>query len=175
MTTEYKIDFRHQVRSFRECFITFAWTMGAFIVAPFVIDGIDYMTLFVICMLFWLVTSVAMTLPFHINYLLANRQTKLIVDDNLKTIKLIQSRQEYNYKISDIKVTRHILGHYRPDRTKSWTPIPFDYYGYLQIRTKDNREVYLTSLMLDPFKPPLPVDKTEYGFPIIWNNENYSN
>ena len=166
--TEYKIDFRHQIRSFRECFITLAWTMIAVIVAPFVIEGMDYMTMFVICILFWLTPSVAMTLPFHINYLLANWQTRLIVDDNLKTIKIIQSGLSYDYKISDIHVTRHILGHYRPDRTKSWTPIPFDYYGYLQIKTSDNKKVILTSLMLDPFNPPLPFDITEYGFPIIW-------
>jgi hypothetical protein len=167
MTREYKIDLRHQLRSFRECFITLAWTMGAVIVGPFVIKEMDYGTIFVICILFWLVTSVAMTLPFHINYLLANRQTRLIVDDNLKTIKLIQSSQTFHYKFSDIQVTRHILGHHRPDRTKSWTPIPFGHYGYLQIKTKDNEDAYLTSLMLDPFKPPLPVDKTEYRFPII--------
>ncbi len=168
MTTEYKLDFRHQVRSLKGCFITLAWTMAALVVAPFVIEGMDYMSLFVICTLFWLVTSVALTLPFHVNYLLANWHTRLIIDDSLKTIKLIQSGQTYQYKISEIQVTRYILGHYRPDRTKSCMPIPFDYYGYLQIKTSDNKEVYLTSLMLNPFEPPLTIDKTEYGFPIIW-------
>jgi hypothetical protein len=167
MKRAYKIDLRHQVKSFRKCFVTLAWTMGALILGPFVIRGMDYGTMFVICILFWLVTSVVMTLPFHLGYLSANWDTKLIVDDESNTIKLIQSGQAHDYKYSDIKVTRHILGHHRPDRTKSWTPIPFDYYGYLQIDTSDKKVAYLTSLMLDPFNPPLRVDKTEYRFPLI--------
>ncbi len=168
MIKEYKIDLRHQVKSFRKCFFTLALTMAPLLAITFIIEEMDFTTMFVICILFWIVTSVALTIPFHINYLLANWQTKLIVDSDLKTIKLVQSGKTYDYGFSDIQVTRNILGHYRPDRTKSWTPIPFDYYGYLQIRTNDNKKVYLTSLMLDPFKPPLPIDKTEYGFPIIW-------
>ena len=167
MTIEYKLDLRHQIKSFRECFVTLGWTMGAMIIVPFIAKGIDFGTMFTICILFWLVTSVASTIPFQINYLLANWGTKLLVDNEAETIKLIVSGQVYSYKFSDIEVTRHILGHYRPDRTKSWTPIPFDYYGYLQVNTNDNRVTYLTSLMLDPFEPPLPVDKTEYRFPII--------
>lgn len=167
MAREFKIDLRHQIRSFRESFVTLAWTMGGVALGPFVIDGMDFWVMFIIGILFWLVTSVLTTLPFHVNYLVANWRTKLIVNDELKTIRLIQSGQAYEYKYSDIVVVRHIPGHYRPDREKSWTPIPFDYYGYLQINTNDNKEAYLTSLMLDPFKPPLPVHKTEYRFPII--------
>ena len=167
MITEYGIDLRHQLRSFRECFYLLAWYLCAFTVGQFLIEDIDKWTLFVILILFWLITSVGFVLPFHVNYLIANWQTKLIIDANLKTIRLIESGQIYDFKFSNIKVTRHILGYYRPDRTKSWTPIPFDYYGYLVISTDDNKEIYLTSLMLDPFKPPLPVNRTEYGFPVI--------
>ena len=169
MTREYKLDLRHQVRSFRKCFVTLAWTVVAVVVGLLVIKGIDFWSILTICVLFWLVTSVIMTMPFHINYLMANWRTKLLIDDNQKTIQIIESGQANKYNIADIEVTRHILGHYRPDRKKSWTPIPFDFYGFLKIKTNDNKVTYLTSLMLDPFNPPLPVDKTEYGFPIIWS------
>ena len=165
---EYKLDFRHQVKSFRQCFVTLAWTMAAMTIGLLVINGMDFGTVFTICISFWLVTSVVMTLPFQLNYLLSNWGTKLIVDDSQKTIRLLESGKTYDYNFSDIKVTRHILGHYRPDRNKSWTPIPFDFSGYLQVDTKDKKVMYFTSLMLDPFNPPLSVDKTEYRFPIIW-------
>jgi len=165
---EFKIDLRHQFRSFREGFYILAWTIGAAIVLPFFMRDIDFWTMFVIFILFWLVTSVGMSLPFHINYLKTNWRTKLIVDNHAKTIRIIKSGQVFNYNFSEIKITRFILGHYRPDRTKSWTPIPFDYYGYLKIETDDNKTHYLTSLMLDPFNSPLPINNTEYEFPIIW-------
>ena len=165
---EFKIDLRHQFRSFRECFYILAWYIGAALILPFFIKDIDFWTMFVIFILFWLVTAVGFTLPFHINYLTINWRTKLIVDSEAKTIRLIKSDQIFDYNFSDIRITRCVLGHYRPDRTKSWTPIPFDYYGYLKIETNDNQTHYLTSLMLDPFIPPLPVNKTEYEFPFIW-------
>ena len=165
---EYKLDIKHQLRSFRECWVTLGWTMAPLIVGPLIIKEMDYGTMFVICLLIWLITSVGMTLPFHLNYLLANWKTRLIVDNTSKTIRVIESGNSSEYNFSDIQVTRYIGGHYRPDRTKSWMAIPFDYYGYLKITTIDNKEIYLTSLMLDPFKPPLQVNKTEYGFTIIW-------
>jgi hypothetical protein len=169
MTREYKLDLRHQLKSFRQCFATLVWTMGAVVIGLLIIKGIDFWTIFTICILFWLATSVALTIPFHINYLVANWRTKLLVDDKLKTIRIVESGQTYEYNFADIKVTRHILGHFRPDRQKSWTPIPFDFYGYIKVKTSDNKVTYLTSLMLDPINPPVPVDKTEYGFPIIWS------
>ncbi|MDB5200985.1 MAG: hypothetical protein JWQ27_394 [Ferruginibacter sp.] len=170
MTTEYKIDLRHQLKSFRECLYLLAWTIGAFIIGVFVVDDQDYKPLLIICLLFWLVTCVGMALPFHINYLKANWKTKLIVDNNLKSIEIIQSGKVFSYDVSQIQVTRYILGHYRPDRTKSWTPVPFDYYGFLQVTTNDDKEYFLTSLMLDPFNSPLPIHRTEYEFPIIWKH-----
>jgi hypothetical protein len=129
--------------------------------ASFLISDLDGWTLFFICILFWLVTSVGLALPFHINYILVNWGTKLIVNDSLKTIQIIEKGEILNYDLADIQITRHLLGHYKPGRSKSWTPIPFDYYGYLLLLTKDNKKIYLTSLMLDPFKPPLAVNKTE--------------
>ena len=165
---EFKIDLRHQFRSFRECLYILVWTLGAAILLPFFIKDIDFWTMFVIFILFWLVTSVGMTLPFHINYLIINWRTKLFVDENAKTLRLIKSDKTFDYHFSEIQITRFILGHYGPDRTKSWTPIPFDYYGYLKIETNDNQTHYLTSLMLDPFQPPLPINSTEYEFPFIW-------
>ncbi len=165
---EYKIDFRHQFRSFRGCLYILAWTIGGAIVLPLFIKDIDLWVMFVIFILFWVVTAVCMSLPFHINYLTINWRTKLLIDDNAKTIRLIKSDQIFDYNISEIRITRFILGHYHPDKTKSWIPIPFDYYGYLKIETKDNQTHYLTSLMLDPFHPPLLINKTEYEFPFIW-------
>jgi hypothetical protein len=166
---EFKIDLRHQLKSFREGLYLLVWNIAAAIVLPFVMKDIDFWPIFVIFVLFWIVTSVGTSLPLHINYLKTNWRTKLIVDSHTKTIRLIKSDQVFDYNFSQIRTTRFILGHYRPDRNKSWTPIPFDYYGYLQIETGDNQIHYLTSLMLDPFNPPLPINKTEYEFPFIWN------
>jgi hypothetical protein len=167
MTTEYKIDFRHQIRSFRENFVTLAWAMVSVVIGTFVIQGLSFPTILVIGLLFWLVTSVAMAVPFHIQYLQRNWTTKLLVDNVSKTIEIQENGQVFKYNFSDISTERHLLGHYRPDREKSWQPIPFDYYGYVKIKTKDKRNFIITSLMADPFNFPLTIDSTKYRFTFI--------
>lgn len=164
---EFKIDFTHQLRSFRECLKIFGWYALAFIIIKFSFTDFDDTATFIICISFWLVTGVGLALPFHINYLSVNWNTKLIIDENLKAIQIIEGNDIYSYALNEIIVTRHILPHYRPDRTKSWIPIPCDYYGYLTINAIDKKVFYITSLMLDPFESPLPVNRTEYDVPII--------
>jgi hypothetical protein len=169
MPQEFKIDFRHQLKSFRECFVTLAWIVIAMIIGVLVFNGLDLKTIALMCILFWLIASVGMTIPFHINYLVANWDTKMKVDNEGNEIQITQARLKLTYKLSDIRVTRHLCGHHKPGRAKSWTPIPFDNYGYLEIKTNDLRDIYVTSLMIDPFNPPIKIDKTEYRLPIIWS------
>src|SRR5688572_11142018 len=129
MREEFKIDLRHQFKSAKEVFVGLVWIMSGMIISHFLIADSNLIQMLIIGLLFWLVTSVAMTLPFHIQYLVTNWDTKLIIDNESKTLEIIQSGTSYKYRFSDLTIYRHILGHYRPDRKKSWTPIPFDYYG----------------------------------------------
>lgn len=159
---EYKIDFKHQFRSFRECLVILGLSFLPLILVPFFNIPV---VLFVICLLSWLILSVGLTLPIHINYLINNRGTRLIIDDKSDVIKVVHSGKEREYLISDIEITRYIGAQHK---TGSYIPIPFNYYGYLRVRTMDNHYFYLTSLMIDPFKPPIPIHKTYYCLPIIW-------
>lgn len=107
---EYKIDLKHQLKSFRESIYILIWTIGTAFVVPFLVKDIDFLTMFVISILFWLITSVGMSLPFHINYLKTNWRTKLVVDNNANTIRLIEADQVFIYNFSEIRTTRFILG-----------------------------------------------------------------
>lgn len=164
MTHEYRIDFRHQIRSFRESFVTLTWTMIGVVIVTFLIKGADFLTTFSFGLLIWSVTSVLFVIPFHIQYLMRNWNTKLIIDNELKTIEIQENRQIFKYKFSDISTERHLLGHHR---TKRYQPIPFDYYGYVKIKAADKKSFIITSLMADPFKFPLTIDSTKYRLTFI--------
>lgn len=167
MKSVFKIDITHQYKSSRECFYLLLWIATAAIIFSIISNDINYQAIFWFALIFWFITAPLLALPFHLSYLKKNWNTKLIIDDNLQTLEIMQSGQSFIYNLTDIKVNRYILGHYKPGRTKSWIPIPFDYYGYLIVETKDKKEFYLTSLMLDPFNPPLKVDITFYELPFI--------
>lgn len=167
MTVEFQIDLKHQIKSLKQVFVGLIFIMTGMTIGHFLIANSNLMEMLLIGLIFWLVTSVALVLPFHIQYFITNWGTKLTVDKELKTIKITQSGTTNDLKFSDFKVYRHILGHHKPGRTKSWTPIPFDHYGYIEIITNDNKKLFLTSLMIDPFNFPLTIEKTEYRFPFI--------
>jgi hypothetical protein len=119
--------------------------------------------------LFWFM--VLLTAPFHIQYLIENWDTKLIVDGDGQTVSIEKNKQTVTYNVQDLRIERHLLGHHKPGREKSARPIPFDYYGYVKIKTKDKAVFYITSLMTDPFDFPLPIDETVYGFTFINKTE----
>lgn len=169
MAERYSLDLKHQLQSFKQSLRMFVWLFGTAIILSFALHETEFSSIVIVFLLFWLVTAVGMCLPFHLHYLTTNWNTCLIVDHNKKRIEIVQSGKSVTYQFSEIQVIQHILGHFRPDRTRSWFPIPFNYYGYLQIISKDNKKYYITSLMLNPFSPPLPIHKTKYGLPWIWN------
>ncbi len=129
--------------------------------------GLDFKTMLVLGLLFWFVTSLAVTIPFHVQYLLRNWNTKLVVDNVSMTIEIQENGQIFKYKFSDITTERYLLGHHRPYIHKGWQTIPFDYYGYIKINTVDKKHFIVTSLMTDPFEFPLTIDATKYRFPFI--------
>jgi hypothetical protein len=138
--------------------------MVGVVILTILIQGADFLTTLSFGLLFWSVTSVLFLMPFHIQYLMRNWDTKLIIDNELKTIEIQENRQTFKYKFSDISTERHLLGHHR---TKSYQPIPFDYYGYVKIKTADKKCFIVTSLMADPFKFPLKIDSTKYRLTFI--------
>jgi hypothetical protein len=163
----FQIDIRHQLKSSKQIFIGFVWIMVSMIIGHFFIADSKLSEMLTIGLIFWLFTSVGMILPFHIQYLITNWNMKLVIDHELGILEIVKSGITHSYKFSDLKLTRCILGHYKPGRTKSWTPIPFDYYGYIEVKTNDDKRLYLTSLMIDPFNFPISISNTKYGFPFI--------
>lgn len=143
------------------------WLLILLPIITFYKKGNFSLEIFIFAIVFWLLTVFTMILPFHIQYLLKNWNTKLIVNDAEEKIEIHIRKTVSVFNFSEIETQRHILGHYKPGRQKSWTPIPFDYYGYVNIKTTDDRNFTITSLIADPFKFPLKIDSTVYGFPFI--------
>jgi hypothetical protein len=114
---------------------------------------------------FWLMFII--TIPFHIHYLIENWNTRLLIDTERQTATIESRKESFTYDFKDLKTERHLVGHHRPGIIKSYRPVPFDYYGYIKIKTKDNNIFYITSLMTDPFDFPLTIDSTKYRIPFI--------
>jgi hypothetical protein len=164
----YKIDLKHQLRSFRECFKILAFCMVGVLIGYFFWPGENnVIEALVLGLLFWLVVAVVPALLFHLPYLSENWRTKLTIDKVAKTVEIEKDGIVHKYNFDELKTERHLLGHYRPDREKSYQPIPFDYYGYVKIKTTYKKSFIVTSLMTDPFDFPLTIDSTKYRFPFF--------
>lgn len=159
MKQEFKINFKYQLYSIRQCIYLLMLTIAGIIF--FEIQNQDlnseaaFFTLVCFCTLF-----LGSILPFHIQYLIRNWKTRLIVDYNTKKIQIVHGKTTSEFSISEI-VTERIIGH--QDAWKS----PLKYYGFVRIKTIQNDEFIITSLMTDPFKFPLKIDNTKYCLPYI--------
>jgi hypothetical protein len=171
MKQTYKIDIRHQVRSCRRnLYYVYMSAFGVALVYLIFQGVFNSWTIFLIgTSVFWL--TVLMTTPFHIQYLLENWDTRLSVDKERQTVTIEDKSGVFTYDFQEVRTERHLVGHHKPGMIKSYKPVPFDYYGYVKIKTKDRKVFYITSLMTDPFDFPIPINETKYGFPFISKNE----
>lgn len=111
-------------------------------------------------LLFFLTLFTLMVLPFHIQYLIKNWKTKLIIDFRLKTIKIIDGDITSEFNISEISTERILAG-------QSSYKNPIKNYGFVRIKTKQNKSFIITSLMANPLRFPLKIDKTIIALPFI--------
>ncbi|MBF9253328.1 hypothetical protein I2I11_08495 [Pontibacter sp. 172403-2] len=105
-------------------------------------------------------------LLLHVTYYFANRDTKLEIEPGGRSITITNSNGEYCLQIDDIrKVERVIYSDYKlPKWQQNWTPMPWRNYGYLKLITTDDKMFLLTSLLLDPLKPPIHPTVTKYSY-----------
>jgi hypothetical protein len=120
--------------------------------------------------LFW--TAVLVTAPLHLQYLIENWSTRLYIDNEAQIVTIENESGSFTYTFQETKTERHLGGHHKPGMIKSFTPVPFDYYGYVKIQTRDGKSFYITSLMTDPFDFPLPISETRYWLPFINKSEH---
>ncbi len=159
MTQEFKINFKNQLYSIRQCIYMLLPIIIAILFFEIQNENLNSeaasFTLLIFSILF-----LGMVLPFHIQYLFTNWKTRLIIDYHSKKIQIIQGNKTSVFNISEIS-TERIIGH-----QNAWKS-PFKYYGFIRIQTKNNEEYIITSLMTNPFKFPLKIDNTKYSLPYI--------
>lgn len=158
MKQEFKIDFKNQFNSLKKYFfILLSMICGLIIFGCFKQNFIvAFYTLFIFFTFFSL-----MVLPFHIQYLIKNWNTKLIIDFKLKTIKIIEKDVINEFNISEISTERIITNDYSSYKS------PIENYGFIRIKTKEKGSFIITSLMANPLKFPLKIDNTIKTLPYI--------
>ena len=157
MTQKFKIDIKHQVKSISNGL----WNIGLLPVAliflwlfkninpfePFLIIGLLLWTLF------WFIPAIIL----HPIYYLINRNTEFIYNEEKKEFEIIQDKKTSIFKSGDIKLIERIYySDYRlPKWQQNYIPMPWRKYGLIRIVTNENKEFFLTSLMLDIVNPPI--------------------
>jgi hypothetical protein len=159
MKQEFKIDFKNQYNSFKQCFFILLAGLFGIIIAGF-FDQKFNLNAALITLLFFSIFFLGMVLPFHIQYLIRNWKTRLIIDFNSKIIKITEGNKISEFNISEISTERIIVN-------QSSYKTPFKNYGFVRIKTKRNGIFVITSLMVNPLKFPLKIDETKYWFPFI--------
>jgi hypothetical protein len=171
MKKVYKIDIKHQLKSFRTGFWILFWTSLCLPIIGF-IEGfifLDYRTLILIVFGIWLVSAVLIAIPLHAEYLSRNWNTLFSVDIDSKTVEIHENGERFVFQFSEIRTERHLLKMHNPalEHYKGGRPIAIEYYGYVRVITPNDKEFFITSLMADPFNFPLHIDSTIYRVPSI--------
>jgi hypothetical protein len=163
----YKIDIKHQLRSFRQSLLyVYVSVFGVGFTYFMFHNEFNWWTIFLVGpSLLWF--AVLITAPLHIQYLTENWNTKLWIDNERQMVTIEDKSGSFSYSVQDLKTERYVGAQHKPGMIKSGKPIPFDYYGYVKIRTKDRKVFYITSLMTDPFDFPLPISEAKYGLTFI--------
>lgn len=164
MKQEFKINFKDQAHSIKQCIYMLVPIILAVIFFEIQNQELNSEAAFFTLIIFGIL-FLGMALPFHIQYLFTNWNTRLVIDFNSKKIQIIQGNKTSVFNISEI-VTERIIGH--QDSYKN----PLKYYGFVRIKTKQNEMFIISSLMANPFKFPLKIDSTKYCLPYI--KKNYS-
>jgi hypothetical protein len=159
MKQEFKIDFKNQYNSFKQCFFILLAVFFGIVIAGLSNQNFNLSTTLITLLIFYIL-FLGMVLPFNIQYLIKNWKTRLIVDFNSKTIKITEGIKTSEFKISEISTERIIVN-------QSAYKTPFKNYGFVRIKTRQNEIFIITSLMANPLKFPLKIDETKYWFPFI--------
>ena len=166
MKQTFQIDIKHQVKSISNGL----WNIGLLTVAliflwlfmninpfePFLIFGLLLWTLF------WFIPAIIL----HPVYYLLNRKTELIYNKEKKEFEIIQDKKTSIFKSGDIKLIERIYySDYRlPKWQQNYIPMPWKKYGLIRIVTNEDKEFFLTSLMIDIINPPIDPTINTYRF-----------
>jgi hypothetical protein len=168
MLHTYKVNFKYQRKSVRNNFLGFP--MIFFILFYLGITGriiYSVSVTLVIILTISFVLSLTITLPYHIQYLLENWLTEMTIN-RLENKLIIKSKGcFFEYDLNEIYVQLIVAATHKPGRFNNISIFPICYYGYVELRCPDNQTFYITSLMMDPFNFPLPVNNIRYTIPFI--------
>jgi hypothetical protein len=163
MRERYKIDIKHQLKSYKNGFMMITYLF--FGVLAIYLFG--YSDEFISIFLFTLIAHGIYSLPafiIHLTYYLDNFRLIVEIDESRDEIIFNKRDKNYRYKISElIKVERNIQKDFKfPKWQQNWIPIPWRYYGFIRIETPDQNTFNITSLMIDIVNTPINSRTTRY-------------
>jgi len=163
MKERYKIDLKHQLKSYRNGFMMVIYLFFG-VLAIFLFGYSDeFLNLF----LYTLIAHGLFSLPaffLHLTYYLDNFKLIVKIDESRDEIIFNKRDKNYKYKISELtKIERNIQKDFKfPKWQQNWIPISWRYYGFIRIETPDQNTFNLTSLIIDIVNPPINSRTTRY-------------
>lgn len=102
------------------------------------------------------------TLIFHLLHWKKSQGFKVFIDSSNRVIKFqLNETDSYTFNFEDLTVIEY-LSLYQQDKRRLSTG--WSNYSYLQVRTPDNKEFKISSLILTQDQFPLEVSETKYSF-----------
>jgi hypothetical protein len=119
----FKIDLKYQLRSCRRgLYYVYMSAFGIGLIYLIFQGVFNWWTIFLIgTSVFWLM--VLMTIPFHIQYLAENWNTKLCIDNERLTATIEDKSGSFTYNLKDIRTERYLVGHHKPGMIKKVTSL----------------------------------------------------
>ena len=167
MTKTFTINIGHQFKSIKEGLLLLLWQPVGLTVAHLIgiISIDDYPAALVIFLIFDLLFFLP-AFYLHLAYYLDNRKTILTIDTYSKCISITKQDKAETFSFDDIHIVEQHLGIYHKNKTDHLgrLPTPWMNYGYLKLKLKNGKTIFLSSLMLDLINPPLAITLTKYRF-----------
>ncbi|MEO9485462.1 MAG: hypothetical protein ABJG47_18525 [Ekhidna sp.] len=113
----------------------------------------------------FLIFELLPTLIMHLNHYLNSKSLTVIINSDSRTIKFEKEEIKFNYEFDELTVKQH-LSIYQKNKVDGNKRIstPWSNYSYLKIRTPDNKEFRISSLILTKDEFLIEPIETKYSF-----------
>tara|TARA_R110002126_G_scaffold107322_1_gene242584 strand:+ start:141 stop:872 length:732 start_codon:yes stop_codon:yes gene_type:complete len=117
-----------------------------------------------VTILSFLVFGVIPTLIMYLSHYFSNRNTSIQIDYEFKKIT-IQKIQKFSYPWNELSVTlnKPIYHKNKVDKNYRWVT-PWSNYSFLTLRTSDNKEFNISSIVLSPSEFPIEPKHISYSY-----------
>lgn len=163
--TTFKIDFKHQIKSLRYCWVWVVLSIIALVV-NYILGWSHVDFHFIRYLVLFLFVFLLPVFYLHITYYFKNRSTTFKILDNQSRYFYSDKDKQLQFKEKDIEAIEQHIGIYYKNNIDfaSRRPAFWTNYHYVKIQLKSGDYFFLTSLMIDYKCFPMHIYTSRFRF-----------